>query len=112
MATSLTDRAARRAGEYEAVIRTALAAGDGNAALTEAARSLRSEMAKLRRRRPADAALADAELAASLLAIASQLYGHKPRRPPGCPRQPRPSDLLRVFDAGLEQARPEGDRHG
>ena len=105
MGTSLADRASRRAGMvYEPAIREALADGNSHAALNLALRSLQSEMAKLRRRRPADGSLTDAELAGSIASIAAGLHAYKPRKPPGCPKVPEPHNLLSVYEASLAQA--------
>ena len=68
MASSYRDKAGRRAERMVAAIRDALRQGNGNEALTEACASLRSEMAKIRARRPADAALIDAQLAGIIAA--------------------------------------------
>src|SRR5579859_5593007 len=101
MASSVATRAVRRAGEHEAVISGHLAAGESKLALNEAIRALQSECKWLRENRPADGVLTDAELAASLLAIASELYAYKPVRPVGCQRAPSPADLLAVFETRL-----------
>jgi hypothetical protein len=99
---SLTERADRRAAEvYQARIRAALEAGDTRKALHEALRHLQGEMGKMRRRRPADAALTDAHLAGSISALATALHAHKPGRPPGCPPVPSPGFLLAAFEDGL-----------
>lgn len=88
-------RAAYRTQEHEAAIRDALAEGRTADALTEAARGLRSETAKLRRRHPADAALLDAQLTGQLLAIAATVHEYRsPRRLRG---MPQPTDLLAAF---------------
>jgi hypothetical protein len=95
---SLTERADRRAAEvYQARIRAALEAGDTRKALHEALRHLQGEMGKMRRRRPADAALTDAHLAGSISALATALHAHKPGRPP----VPSPGFLLAAFEDGL-----------
>jgi hypothetical protein len=104
MAASIATKAQRRAERMSAAVRDFLAEGDSNAALTEAVRRLRSEAAKVRRQRPGDGPLTDADLAASIVFIAAQLFDSRPPRPPGCPRMPRPADMLAIFDAGLERA--------
>jgi len=111
MAASIAAKAQRRAERFTAAIRDALADGNGNAALTEAVIRLRAEAAKVRRQRPGDAALIDAELAGSIAAIAFQLHAHKPARPPGCPRMPGPDQMLAAFAASYAQAAGEGDGH-
>jgi len=104
MASSLVTRAERRADEVRHAIREALADGATNVALHAAIRSLQGEAAKLRGRRPADGALTDAELAASLASLAARLHAHKPGRPAGCPRVPAPEHLLAAFDAVYAQS--------
>jgi hypothetical protein len=107
MTASLTERAGRRAEDAEADIRAALAESAGQQALNRALRALQSEAAKLRRRRPADAALVDSELAGSLLAIATQLHSHKPARPPGCPKVPGSRQMVAAFEASYQRAAEE-----
>ncbi len=107
MAAGLTERADRRAALVESAIRDALAGNSGREALNLAIRALQSEAAKLRRRRPGDAALIDAQLAGSILAIATQLHQHKPARPAGCPRVPGPSHLLDAFEASFQRTTEE-----
>lgn len=85
----------------ETVIRAALAAGDSKAALNEALHELQGQLAPERKRRP-EIALADAELAGTLLAIALRVHAHEPPRPPGCPAKPRSHDLLAVFQGALD----------
>lgn len=85
----------------ETVIRAALAAGDSKTALNEALHKLQGQLAPERKRRP-EVALADAELAGTLLAIALRVHAHEPPRPPGCPARPRPHDLLAVFQGALD----------
>jgi len=107
MPASLTERASGRATAAKAAVIDALETGAGQQALNLALRTLQSEAAKLRRRRPGDAAITDAELAGSILAIAAQLHAHKPSRPPGCPRVPAPRHLLGVFEASFQRATEE-----
>jgi len=102
MALSVAARAQRRAAEiYEHAIRDHLAAGNSRAALNTALAALQGEAAKLRRRRPGDGAWTDTELAANIAALAASLHIHRPLRPPGAPRVPRPDDMTRAFDAAL-----------
>ena len=110
MAASLPERADRRAALVQAAIADALAGGDHHQALNLALRALQSESAKLRRRHRGDGALTDAQLAGSIAGIAASLHGHKPPRPPGCPRMPGPAELVRVFTASLTSAQ-DGETH-
>lgn len=99
MAASLTDRAERRAARVQAVIRGFLDEANPHAAFNASVGALQAEAARVRDRRPADAALIDAELAASLARLAAQLHAHKPRRPDGCPKVPGPDQMLATFNA-------------
>jgi hypothetical protein len=109
MASSIADRAQRRAAEvYERAIRDALAKGDDYQALLDALRHLRSEITRLGKRRPGDGAVTSAQLAARITALASQLHDHRPIRPDGCPKNPQPDDLIYVFETALADARGEG----
>lgn len=85
----------------EIAVRSYLAAGDSKRALNAAMHELQGRLGPERRRRP-EVALADAELAGTLLAIALRVHAHEPPRPPGCPAKPRPHDLLAVFQAALD----------
>lgn len=107
MAVSLAGKANRRATLMQAAIRDLLAAGNSTQAYHAAIRLLQGEAAKVRRRRPGDGALIDAELAASLSQLAAQLHAHKPRRPSGCPAMPEPAHLLAAFDATIAHAAGE-----
>lgn len=107
MATGLHVKAAGRAERFTAAIRDFLLDGNTNAALTEACRRLRAEAAKTRSHRPADGALADAEFAGVIAAMAVRLHAYKPPRPAGSPRQPRGDDLLAVFAASFERTLTE-----
>jgi len=109
MAASIAAKAQRRAVRFAAAVRELLADGCGDAALTEAVARLRSEAAKVRRQRPADGALIDAELAGTVLAAAARLSDHKPERPEGCGRRPEPEHLLAVFAASYSLALQEGE---
>src|ERR1700733_1582361 len=100
MATSAAERAIQRAATVEVAVRKLLAEGNPHAELNLAVGTCQSEAAKVRRRRPADAALIDAELAGSLLALAAQLHAYKPARPSRMP--PGPADLLAMLDSSLE----------
>jgi hypothetical protein len=100
-------RAAWRASEHETAVREALTEGDTAKALNIAIGAVQAEAAKVRRRRPADAALADAALAALLLDTAARLHAHKPPRPAGARGVPQVGDLVRVFDKALQKAREE-----
>jgi hypothetical protein len=108
MATSAADRAANRAESVEVAVRRLLAEGNPHAALNLAVGTFQSEAAKVRRRRPADAALIDAELAGSLLALAAQLHTYKPTRPAGRSRVPGPADLLAMLDSSLGKGQTHG----
>lgn len=108
MATSAADRAANRAESVEVAVKRLLAEGDAHAALNMAVGTFQSEAAKVRRRRPADAALIDAELAGSLLVLARQLHAYKPTRPPGFSGVPGPADLVAMLDSTLEARQTHG----
>jgi hypothetical protein len=101
MATGYRAKAAGRSADVEAAIRDALTSGDTREVVTIGCAALRSEATKLRDQRRGDGALTDVELAALLLHTLSRLHAHKPLRPPGCARVPRPADLLAAFDAEL-----------
>ena len=109
MATGLHVKAEGRHAKFTAAIRDFLLEGNTNAALTEACRRLRSEAAKTRSHRAADGALADAEFAGVIAAMAVRLHAYKPPRPPGCPRRPGGDDLLAVFAASYERTLGAGD---
>jgi hypothetical protein len=99
MAISRPGKANRRAEDAQAAIRGLLLAGNSKQAFHAAIRALYAEIEKIRDYRPADGALTDAELAASLASLAADLPGHRPARPPGCPAVPAPAHLLAAFDA-------------
>jgi hypothetical protein len=107
MATGLHLKAAGRAGRFTAAIRDLLLSADTNGGLTEACRRLRAEAAKTRRQRPNDGPLAEADVAGIVAALAVLMHTYKPPRPAGCPRQPRPEDLLAVFAASFERTLTE-----
>lgn len=109
MPRSLTERATGRAGSVVADIRDLLHAKASQRALNRALRALQSEAAKRRRREPSAGALIDAELAGHIAGIAAGLHSRKPTRPPGCPRSPRPIDLLAVCEASFARALEGGD---
>jgi hypothetical protein len=77
--------------------RQALASGDSREALWVGLKGVASEAAKLRVHRHADGQLTDADLCGLLLALAEGLHEHRPARPSGCARVPRPEDLLAMF---------------
>jgi hypothetical protein len=93
---------ARCAGDrelmYDGDIRRALGDGDDWKALGRAVDYLLSEAKKRREDNAGDGAVIAADVARVLRHMASSLPGHPPARPPGCPRVPRPVDLLAVYD--------------
>ena len=99
MVASLAQRASGRAEATAAAIAEALRDGNHQHALNLALRALQSEAAKLRRHRPADGAVTDAELAGSISGIAAMLHAHRPLRAPrrGAPGS---ADLLAAYQAG------------
>jgi hypothetical protein len=107
MATGFSDKFAGRMLAAEAAIRAALAAGDSRRALHLARAAYGSEATKLRRRRSADGALTDAEMAASLLAVAEGLGTYKPARSGKRREAPSPAALVAAFDQALARARSE-----
>lgn len=100
---SVEVRAQRRADLADAAIRARLGEADSHGALNDAVRLLQSEAAKVRRRRPADAALIDAQLAGLITRLASQLHAFRPVRPRGAPRVPRPCDLTGAYETALSE---------
>jgi hypothetical protein len=92
---------ARPSNDYEGAIRDALALTDSQRALERACAALRAALGDEIRRRPADAGLIAAHLAARLLDDSRALPAYDPGRPRGCRRVPRPEDLLAAFDASL-----------
>lgn len=112
MPASLTERATGRAATAVADIRDLLHAKASQRALNRSLRALQSETAKRRRREPSAGALIDAELAGHIAGIAAGLHARKPTRPPGCPRDPRPIDLLAVCEASLTRALEGGESDG
>jgi hypothetical protein len=95
-------------GDYEGAIRRALAVLDGLRALYEGTRALRAAAVREYKRRPADAGLIAAHVGAQLLYLARFLPEYRPARPPGCPRVPRPEDLLAAFEGSLAEAEGGG----
>jgi hypothetical protein len=91
-------------GDYEAMICRALTQADGLDALYDSYRALRAAAVKEYRRRPAEAGLIMAQLAASFLHFARVMPQHHPERPPGCAKVPRPDDLLAAFWQAMAQA--------
>jgi hypothetical protein len=96
-------------GDYEGAIRRALAVLDGLRALYKAYQALRSAAVKEYKHRPAEAGLVMSHIGAQLLYFARALPDYKPERPRGCPRVPRPEDLLAAFDTAL-RATEEGNQ--
>ena len=90
MAASLSGRASGRAEAVATAITEALRDGNHQHALNLALRALQSEAAKLRRQRPADGAVTDAELAGSISGIAALLHAHAPARTRRARRPRRP----------------------
>ena len=108
-ATGTLERADKRAVKAGAAIREALAAGDTRRALNAAIFAVQAAAKQLREDRPADGALTDAEMAGRLLVTAARLLEHRPARPPGCPRVPRPEDLLAACEQAVAKALSEGE---
>jgi hypothetical protein len=104
MARSAAQCAADRAAMYDKDIRAALAAGRSSKALQRAADFLLAEAKKLREERPGDGWLTDADLAFIVHHLAAGLHAYEPPRPRGCPRVPRPVDLLAVYEDAQRQA--------
>jgi hypothetical protein len=108
MTASLSDRASGRAEAVATAITEALRDGNHQHALNLALRALQSEAAKLRRRRPADGAVTDAELAGSISGIAALLHAHTPARTRK--GAPSPAALLDAYQAGYAKS-GAGDAH-
>jgi hypothetical protein len=83
---------------YDTGIRKALGDGDDWKALQRAVDYLLSEAHKRREDNAGDGAVIAADVARVLRQMAASLPGHPPARPPGCPRIPRPVDLLAVYE--------------
>jgi len=111
MASSLYARVVNRATQKDADIRAALKEADGPAALWAAYQALTSEGRKVLRRRPADAGLIYAELAARTFAISTGLHARKPVPVPGCPKVPQPEHLIAAYEAELQRAAEEAERN-
>jgi hypothetical protein len=77
---SLRDKAANRAGQYRSTIAAMQADGDFRAGLHEAERWLLSELNRVQRQRPQDAAAVYVEVTAKLSALAEVLPFYKPER--------------------------------
>lgn len=103
MTAGVAEKAAGRAEDVAAAITDALREGNHQHALNLALRALQSEAAKLRRLRPADGAVTDAELAGSISCIAAQLHAHAPRRTRR--GAPGPGALLDAYQAGYDQSK-------
>lgn len=99
MALGLSNRAQGRAAAVRVAVEGALTRIESRKALNLAISAVQAEAARVRDYRPGDAALADAELAGSLAAIAASLHDREPRRPDGCPAVPRPEHVVAVFRA-------------
>lgn len=80
---SLRDKAANRARLYRDRIANKQAAGDFKGGLHEAQRWLLEELEKVRRQRPHDAPLVDAELTAKLAALAEAVPFYRPKKSEG-----------------------------
>lgn len=106
---SRTEKAAGRAEKASAAIEEALVNGNHQQALNLALRALQGEASKLRRHRPADGAVTDAELAGSISGIAAQLHAHTPVTGSGN-GSPGVADLLAAYRAGNEKAGREVSR--
>lgn len=91
-------------GDYESAIRRALGVLDGLRAIYEGTRAVRAALVKEYKRRPAEAGLIAANVGAQLLYISRVLPEYKPQRLPGCPRVPRPEDLLAAFEGALAES--------
>jgi hypothetical protein len=89
---------------HEDAVRQALALADGPRAVERACAALRKAVADEVRKRPAEASLIAAHVAAQLFYLTRELPGYAPQRPRGCPRVPRPQDLLAAFEASLSGA--------
>ena len=109
MTAEIFERADWRALKAGTAIGEALDAGDTRKALNAAILAVQAAAKQLREDRPADGALTDAEIAGNLWVTAARLQAHRPGRPPGCPRVPRPADLQRVFEQAIEKAAAEGE---
>jgi hypothetical protein len=104
MATGFRAKADGRTENVVRDISDALWRADGNGALTEAVRSLRSEAAKVRRHRPADAVIIDAQLAGLIAGLAGVLHNYDPQRRDGGTGFPEPGYLNEEFAACLRNA--------
>lgn len=83
MGASLRDKAANRARLYKGRIADRQADGDFKGGVHEAQRWLLEELEKVRRQRPHDAALVDAELTAKLAALAEAVPFYRPKKTEG-----------------------------
>ena len=97
MASSAAARAGNRVTVGQRAIEAALAEANASRALYEATEMLRSSWAHMFKQRPGDAAIAAAQLAASITVTAGRLHGLRPHRPAGCPAVPGPDDLLTAY---------------
>jgi hypothetical protein len=109
MASSRRDKAEHRTADTAARIREDLGEGNFPEAVYAGNEALLSELAKLRRHRPADAALIHAEIAGVLAGIASRLHVQRPQRPPTYTGGvPQAEDMLAVFAAAFARAAGNG----
>ena len=100
-----------RLAEVENEIRRGFQAGDGHRAVNTAiVWALQPAAAYRRRFSPEDAALADADLAAAIFALAARWHLHQAERLAGCPKRPLPSHVLAAFDAALAAAAKAAER--
>jgi hypothetical protein len=83
VAASHRDRAASRAALYRQRIADAHADGDHVKGVDLAADWLKGELAKVRRRRPQDAAAVDAEITEKLAALAEAIPFYRPQKQGG-----------------------------
>lgn len=83
MPGSLRDKAANRAGQYRKAITAKLDVGDYRGAQHEAHRWLLSELNRVQRQRPQDAAAVYAEVTENLARLAEALPFYKPAKKEG-----------------------------
>ena len=103
MASSAADHAGNRVREGRDDIEAALKEADAGKALSEATEMLRSAWKHMSKHRKADAAIAAAQLAASITVTAGRLHTLKPHRPEGCPAVPGPDDLLAAYRGAVAE---------
>lgn len=83
MGASLRDKAANRARLYRGRIAAKQADGDFKGAVHEAQRWLLEELEKVRRQRPHEAPIVDAELTQKLAELAEAVPFYRPQKPGG-----------------------------